>query len=292
MFLQRQVVIFCMIGWYNLKEALKQNEHWASFLLLSLCVMSVECRLLLTFKCQSYTVPWVKEAWPAFLCRLVKVMLCHTPLRLLQMQTVLFVLKSDRVLLWWMTVSHWPWDVPPRPPYMALDYNYNSKRWKDSVMYSLYSIRDVIQSAVDMLWACFTACHLLRDAFCCRARLLSSFSPIAVPPWGLLIHGQDSLDSFCCELRCCLIFDLALGVVILPVAMLGYEESHKMQRPTFFCHPLRYPNSRHACFVILSTDSSLSLLPHALRLFSVIYTFKHEICLIHCEVSVRQLSLW
>lgn len=51
-------------------------------------------------------------------------------------------------------------------------------------------------------------------------------------------------------------------------AMLGYDESHKMQRElTFFCHPLRCPNSRHPihlqepCLVILSTDYSLSLSP-------------------------------
>lgn len=61
----------------------------------------------------------------------------------------------------------------------------------------------------------------------------------------------------------------------------------RAQMPTFFCHSLRHPNARRPfhlrqpCFIILCADS------HTLRLFFflVIYTFKHEICLIHCEVS-------
>lgn len=121
-----------------------------------------------------------------------------------------------------------------------------------------------------------SACHLLRQAFLRQASLLSSSSPVLTPPRGHSVCRQDALDGFCCELRYSVISDLALSSFRRRsrhspwslTAMLGYDESHKMQRrPTFFCHPLRHPNSRHPfhlqqpCFVILSTDSSLSFPP-------------------------------
>ncbi len=92
------------------------------------------------------------------------------------------------------------------------------------------------------------ACHLLRQTFLRQASLLSSSSPVLTPPRGHSVCRRDALDGFCCELRYSVIPDLAFSSFTRRsrhspwslTAMLGYDESHKMQRrPTFFCHPLR-----------------------------------------------------
>lgn len=138
-----------------------------------------------------------------------------------------------------------------------------------------YCFSFVIHSVVDMLWE-HTTRHLLRQLFLHQASLLSSSSPVPTPPRGHSVCRRDTLDGFCCELSYSVISDLAFSSFRWRsrhsprslTAMLGYDESHKMQRrPTFFCHPLRYQNFRHSfhlqqpCFVILSADSSLSLPP-------------------------------
>lgn len=144
-----------------------------------------------------------------------------------------------------------------------------------SVTFLLFCFFFVVHSVVDMLWK-NTARHLLRQAFLRQASRLSSSSPVPTPPRSHSVCRRSALDGFRCELRYSVISYLAFSSFRCRsrhspwslTAMLGYDESHKMQRRvTFFCHPLRHPNSRHPfhlrhpCFVILSTDSSLSLSP-------------------------------
>lgn len=139
---------------------------------------------------------------------------------------------------------------------------------------------------------CFSLCHTLcciADKLCehTTCHILTGFPPSSFS-FFLLFHRHSSSGPLGMQtrrswwfllrdMRYSVISDLAFSSFRRRsrhspwslTAMLGYDESHKMQRrPTvFFCHPLRHPNSRHPfhlrqpCFVILSTDSSHSLSP-------------------------------
>lgn len=142
-----------------------------------------------------------------------------------------------------------------------------------SQMYFLIAVFFFVShSVVDMLWE-NTARHLLRQAFLRQASHPPSPSPIVTPRRGHSVCRQDALDGFCCELSWGILWFMiwlsAASDEWSLTAMLGNDESHKMQRrsPFFSDHSLRHPklqtsfHLRQPYFVILSTDSSLSLSP-------------------------------
>lgn len=128
---------------------------------------------------------------------------------------------------------------------------------------------------------------------------LSTPHPIPIPCQGHSVCRLDALDVFCCELSWGILwFMIGLSAAsdeqagILPEAMLGYDESHKMQIAFFFFLSFsQTPKTPDILFISGNLTVSFSplvfpcLCPHTLPLFSIIYTFKHEIWLIHCEGS-------
>lgn len=119
------------------------------------------------------------------------------------------------------------------------------------------------------------------------------FFPHSSPrPLGMQTSSWCFFVFFCCELRYPVMYDLAFSSFRRTschspwslTVMLGYDESHKMQRrwTLFFPSQKRPKKSTHRRSF---ASFFLFFVPHTLGLCSITYTFKHEGCLIHCEGS-------
>lgn len=152
----------------------------------------------------------------------------------------------------------------------------------------------VNHSVVDMLRVCYsvsfsaTGFSFFRQAILSPPFFLHSRAHSFSRPLGMQRrHSWWFFLFFSCKLRYSVISDLAFSGFRRKshrsprslTAMFGYDKSHRTQRRlTFFCLPLRHPNSRRAFhlrqprFVILAADSSLSLpSPHPPSIFNNIY---------------------
>lgn len=89
---------------------------------------------------------------------------------------------------------------------------------------------------------------------------MTGFPPSNFFPWGQSVCRWEAVDGFWGSLGFFIWLSLLISHWSL-TGMLGYDESHKMQRrQTFFCHLLQRQNSRHPfhlqqpCFLILYAD--------------------------------------